>query len=261
MRIIIITAAAGILGTGLGGVISALLLRKPSEKIMCLMLSLAGGIMTGVVCFSLVPESIEVTNTIVTIIGIILGVLVIMLLNRLVDKFTNSTTDSLSIHQTHEELFHASQVLQNKSNMLRSGVIMLIAIGLHNLPEGIAIGAGSQHDNSLGMILALIIMLHNIPEGMAIAAPLLAGGINRWKVAVATAIAGVPTLIGGFFGMFIGHISSIAIALSLSMASGAMLYIVFGEIIPQSVVMAKSRAVTLVTLLGIILGLAFTLLH
>jgi len=96
--------------------------------------------------------------------------------------------------------------------------------------------------------------LHNIPEGMAIAAPLLAGGINRWTVIFLTALSGTPTLLGGLIGVLIGNISDFAIALSLSAAGGAMLYIVFGEILPQSAVMTKNRVPALFALLGIIIG-------
>jgi ZIP family zinc transporter len=89
---------------------------------------------------------------------------------------------------------------------------------------------------------------------MAIAAPLLAGGVKKTRVVLLASLSGTPTVLGGMVGILIGHISDTAIALSLSMAGGAMLYVVFGEIIPQSVVMTKTRFATLVTLLGIIMG-------
>ena len=261
MQIIIITAIVGIVGMGLGGVISSVLLKRPSEKIMCWMLSFAAGIMTGIVCFSLIPEAIEISNIPVVIIGLILGIVIIMVLNRIVDRVTKASIDDMSIHHTHEELMHALPVMENRPKMLRSGIIMLVAIGLHNLPEGIAIGAGGTHDIHLGMILALMILLHNLPEGMAVAAPLLAGGMKKWKVIAITALTGVPMLLGGLIGVLTGAISDVAVALALSLAGGSMLYVVFGEIIPQSVVMVKSRSTTLVALSGIIVALALSLLH
>jgi ZIP family zinc transporter len=103
-----------------------------------------------------------------------------------------------------------------------------------------------------------MIAVHNIPEGMAIAAPLLAGGISKWKVVALTSLAGATTLLGGLIGILVGRISDFAIALSLSGAGGAMLYIVFGEIIPQSVIMTRNRTATIVTLFGIIVGLIAT---
>jgi len=80
-------------------------------------------------------------------------------------------------------------------------------------------------------------------------------------VVLITALAGVPVIIGGYIGILVGGISDVAVAISLSIAGGAMLYVVFGEIIPQSIVMTKTRVATIITLAGIIIGLGLTLLH
>ena len=257
MQIILFSAFAGILGMGLGGAIS-LAIGQRSPNTTCWMLSFAGGVMVSIVCFGLVPEAIHLSNVTVSVLGIALGVLVIMLLNRFVDAVTEKSQEKLKIHNTPEELYHGKSILDNRRVLLRSGIIMLVAIGLHNLPEGVAIGAGGSHDIELGTLLAIMIALHNIPEGMAIAAPLLAAGINKSLILFLTSLSGVPTVIGGIVGVLIGNISDIAIALSLAAAGGAMLYVVFGEIIPQSVVMTKDRMPALVTLFGIIIGLVIT---
>ena len=261
-QMILFSAIAGIIGTGLGGVVSVVFFKKSSETITCWMLSFAGGVMTSIVCFGLVPESFKLNGFIISTSGLILGIVIIMGLSRIVDKITHIKEDDRKVHQTHEGLYHESQIINDrthsetaKARMLRSGILMLMAIGLHNIPEGLAIGAGGSHDFHLGSLLAIMIALHNIPEGMAIASPLLAGGINRGKVIFLTALSGAPTLLGGLIGLLIGRISDLAIALSLSAAGGAMLYIVFGEIIPQSIVMTKNRTASIVTLFGIIVGL------
>jgi ZIP family zinc transporter len=181
-----------------------------------------------------------------------------MALNNLVDRITNVKEEDLNIHITHEELFHESQFIKNPARLLRFGIIILLAISLHNIPEGIAIGAGGIYNFQLGALLALMIAIHNIPEGMAIAAPLLAGGIKKWKVILLTAMSGITTLLGGLIGIAIGNISDLAVALSLSAAGGAMLYVVFGEIMPQSIVMTKNRTASIVTLFGVIVGLLAT---
>ena len=222
------------------------------------MLSFAAGVMTSIVCFGLVPEAFELANISVNVSGLIIGIVIIMLLSRVVDKITEPTGDKLKIHETHEELYHESQIIHNRSGMLRSGMLMLMAIGLHNIPEGMAIGAAGSHDLRLGLLLALMIAVHNIPEGMAIASPLLAGGIKWWKVVSLTAMSGALTLLGGIIGKLIGNISDFAVAILLSASGGAMLYVVFGEMIPQSIVMTKSRITSLITLLGMIVGLLLT---
>jgi ZIP family zinc transporter len=222
------------------------------------MLSFAAGVMTSIVCFGLIPETFKMAGIAISVTGLMLGIVVIMILNRVVDRITETKEENLKVHHTHEELYHGSKFINDRAKMLRSGILMLIAIGLHNVPEGIAIGAGGSHDFRLGALLAIMIALHNSPEGMAIAAPLLAGGINRLRVVLLTALCGATTLLGGLIGILIGNISDFAVALSLSAAGGAMLYIVFGEIIPQSVVMTKNRMASIVTLFGIIVGLIAT---
>ena len=221
----------------------------------CIMLSFAAGVMTSIVCFGLIPEAFELAGLPVSIIGIVLGIIVIMLLNRIFDSITETKKEHLKVHHTPEALFHEGLFIHGRERMVRSGVLILIAIGLHNIPEGIAIGAGGSHNFNLGFLLALMIALHNIPEGMAIATPLLAGGVNRFKVVILTALSGAPTFIGGLIGILIGSVSDTAVAISLSLAGGAMLYIVFGEMIPQSIVLTKNRTVSIITLFGIIVGL------
>jgi len=240
LGILLLSAAAGICGTGAGGVLTVMLGRR-SAGMLCGLLSFASGVMISVVCFGLIPEAIEISNMPTAISGLILGVVIIMPLNRLVDIAA-------------EKRYRNSGLLLRKA-FLRSGLIMMTAIGLHNIPEGVAIGAGGSRDVQFGILLAVMIALHDIPEGMAIAAPLMAGGISKAKTVLLTVLSGAPTLLGGMFGLWFGNISDAAIALSLSAAGGAMLYVVFGEIIPQSSETGKNRAAAVFALAGIIAGL------
>jgi len=258
LQMIIFSAIAGICGTGLGGLVSAILFKRPSENMTCWLLSFAGGVMTSIVCFGLVPEAFGLSNIGIGIAGLVLGILIIMALSRIVDAITEVKGDELKLHHTPEGLYHEGEIIRSKTRLLRSGILMLTAIGLHNIPEGLAIGAGGSHDLRLGLLLAIMIAVHNIPEGMAIAAPLLAGGVKQRKVVFLTALSGAPTLLGGAIGLLIGGISDTAIALSLSAAGGAMLYIVFAEMMPQSIVMTKDRKASIVSLFGVIVGLIIT---
>jgi len=135
---------------------------------------------------------------------------------------------------------------------------MLLVIGFHNLPEGFLIGAAGSHDLTFGITLAIIIGLHNIPEGMAIAAPLISGGVGKRKAIWMTLLAEVPTVLGALAGVLIGNISSVSLALSFAVAGGAMLYVVFGEILPQVFNLSGKRIPALTCLAGIIVGLLLT---
>jgi len=221
-------------------------------------LSFAGGVMTSIVFFELIPEAEQLSNTAITVVGLLIGVIVVLFLNYMLDKISDARHNKAVLHETYEDFYHESEIIKSKNNMLRSGMFMFLAIGLHSLPEGLALGAAGSHDVSLGFTLAIIIGIHNVPEGMAIAAPLISGGVNKGKTVILTLLAGVPTVIGAIIGVLFGGISDVAVALSFSIAGGAMLYVVFGEILPQSMVMSKNRVPTISSLIGIVFGYVLT---
>ncbi|MBO7700801.1 MAG: ZIP family metal transporter [Eubacteriaceae bacterium] len=270
-----ITALAGVGGTGLGGAV-ACLFRKDSDRTVSLLLSFAAGVMTAVVCFDLLTEALQAergTNNIWLVVsGIMTGYAVIALLNALIDKATNHevahidedhprTADSL------EELTHANHLQEHmegrqpRSGLFLAGMVMAAAIALHNVPEGMVIGASFARSvdeilsNRGGLVMAVIIGLHNIPEGMAVAVPLISGGMSKWRSVGITAVSGAPTILGAVMGFLIGTISPTALVLSLSFASGAMLYVVFGELLPESILMWRSKLPAAMVVLGMLTGL------
>ena len=104
-------------------------------------------------------------------------------------------------------------------------------------------------------MLAAVIGLHNIPEGMAVAAPLTAGGMARHRAAAMAALTGAPTVAGALAGYFLGGLGPVALTLALSAASGAMLHVVFGELLPESIRLWDSRLPALAAVAGIVLGM------
>lgn len=264
------TAIAGIGGTGLGGIIGALF-KRDSKKTVSLLLSFAGGVMTAIVCFDLIVSALETkVNIFIVSLGICVGVLLVYLLNLFIDKATNhevhhidkehpQTADDLDeiIHSNHLSVH--IQKNDTKLSLFIAGTIMACAIALHNLPEGMTIGASFANTKGIlegsALVLAVLIGLHNIPEGMAICVPLINGGIKRRQAILITALSGAPTIIGALIGYMIGDIGKIGLALSLSFASGAMLYVTFGEILPQSILMYRSKLPAFFVIIGILVGL------
>ncbi|MBR0139869.1 MAG: ZIP family metal transporter [Firmicutes bacterium] len=273
--LIMITFIAGVGGTGLGGAISCMF-RKDSDRTVSLLLSFAAGVMTAVVCFDLLTEALNsdtgVSNLWLVVLGVTAGFALIAILNALIDRSTNHeiahidenhprTADSL------EELTHANHLQEHRegrqprSGLFIAGLVMAAAIALHNVPEGMVIGASfartadSILSNRGGLIMALVIGLHNIPEGMAVAVPLISGGMSRRRSVGVTALSGAPTILGAVMGFLIGTISPTALVISLSFASGAMLYVVFGELLPESILMWRSKLPAMMVILGMLTGL------
>ncbi len=252
LETLLISCAAGVVGTGTGGLIG-LFLGESSKQSMSYLLSFASGVMVSVVCFDLIPESLELASLSVVVVSIILGAVIVQFLNALIDRFSHTP----ETHVELEELHHQEEILnpQRKQSMLMSGLVMFAAISLHNLPEGMAIGSGASHDAQMGLTLAALIALHNIPEGMSIGVPLIAGGMNKWKAVLLTALSGAPTLVGGALGAFLGSGGDALVAISLALAAGAMLYVTYCEILPQVILLNQGRGPAVFTIMGIILGL------
>lgn len=268
--LIAVTAIAGVGGTGLGGLIGAML-QKDSTRTVSLLLSFAGGVMLSVVSFDLITEAIETGVGIMVVIGAVaLGVMITYFLNYLIDRNTNpevphidenhpKTADNLDelIHSDHYKHHFAKQ--DDSFALFVAGMVMACAIALHNVPEGMTIGASYASNHGVignsALVLAVLIGLHNIPEGMAVSVPLISGGMGKGKAVLMTAMSGVPTIIGALLGFLLGEIGAIGLALSLGFASGAMLYVVFGEIFPQSILMYHSKLPAFSAIVGILVGL------
>ena len=268
--LIFVTALAGVAGTGLGGLVGAML-QKDSSRTVSLLLSFAGGVMLSVVCFDLVTEAIETDVGLgVVVAAIAIGVAVTYFLNYLIDKKTNpevphidanhpKTADDLDelIHSDHLEQHYARK--DGKLGLFVAGIVMACAIALHNVPEGMTIGASyASNEGDMGqaaMVLAVVIGLHNIPEGMAVSVPLISGGTKKWKAVLITACSGIPTILGALLGYALGEIGPMGLTMSLGFASGAMLYVVFGEILPQSILMYHSKLPAFSAIAGILAGL------
>ena len=268
--LILTTALAGVAGTGLGGLVGALL-QKNSDRIVSLLLRFAGGVMLSVVCFDLVTEAVETNAGIWFVVGAIaFGVAATFFLNYLIDRKTNpevphidanhpKTADDLDelIHSDHFEQHYARN--DGKLSLFVAGIVMASAIALHNVPEGMTIGASyASNDGVMGqaaLVLAVLIGLHNIPEGMAVSVPLISGGMTKWKAVLLTASSGIPTILGALLGYWLGEIGPLGLTMSLGFASGAMLYVVFGEILPQSILMYHSKLPAFSTIVGILVGM------
>ena len=264
------TALAGVVGTGLGGLLGALL-QKDSNRTASLLLAFAGGVMLSVVCFDLITEAVETNVGLwVAMLSVAMGVAVIFLLNHLIDRHVNpqvkhideshpKTADDLDelIHSDHYT--HHQNNKDNKFALFMAGLVMACAIALHNVPEGMTIGASYASNNgvmgSAALVLAILIGMHNIPEGMAVSVPLISGGMSKPKAVFMTALSGAPTIVGALLGYAIGEIGAMGLAISLGFASGAMLYVVFGEILPQAILMYHSKLPAFAAIAGILVGM------
>lgn len=230
------------------GVVALFIIKKPGNKLLSTLLGFAGGIMMAISLFELIPEAISLGSMTSAVVGVVLGAAMMLLLDTIVPHSHMSGKEDVSVE--NPEKF---KELENP--MKRMGYLILFGIALHNIPEGLAIGAGLEASAKLGLSIAIAIALHNIPEGLAIAGPLKAGGVPIGKIFLFVLIAGLMTPVGTAIGMAFLAISPVFISGSLAFAAGAMTYIVNDELVPQANDMHNHLA-NVGLILGILVGLA-----
>lgn len=241
LEILLNSFLVGVVFTGLGGIIG-IFFSFDNTKSRGLLLSFASGIMLSITFFDLMVESLHLSDAIFTSFYVLLGLVFIYVCSNIID------------HAPLLAKYRTNQGNAIKISLFKSGIMLVFAIGLHNFPEGIAIGSSYGYEVKMGILLMVMIAFHNIPEGMAVVTFLLASGMKKSKAVYYTALSGAPTILGALLGYYLGQGSAYQVALSLSLASGAMLYVVFFEMIPQSQFESNHHGVSFMMILGILLA-------
>ena len=230
----IITSTAGF--STLLGLIPCLLKNNNREKIIAASLSFSASVMLIISLFSLIPESLNLfiwkfklfPATIILSIFIVLGIIISMLIDKKVEK-----------------------IITNNS-LYKLGIISVIALIIHNIPEGITTFISSNIDARLGLILAISIALHNIPEGISIAIPIYYSTNKISKAFIYTLISGFSELLGAILASFFltKHINNYILAVILSLTAGIMIHISMYELIPNALSYKKNKVAIISFIIG-----------
>ena len=207
----------GVAGTGLGGA-ACYAIAHPTKTIQAVMLSFAGGVMVAMVAFSMLPEAFLEVPFWPGAAGLLLSALFVGALSAALRLPSNAG-------QTEEGM---------RLRLQRTSLMLISAIALHNLPEGLAIGTGLSVQSDYTVTLIVLMLLHDIPEGMAVGVGLRAGRMSVFKGIGICMLTGVPTGLGAAVGFFVGEISQAFISASIAFAAGAMLLVTCLELIPSA---------------------------
>ena len=237
VNIFLLSLIAG-LATGLGGLIAVI--RKPGKKMFGFLMGFTAGVMISLAFLELVNEAWHLSGYLITTIGFAAGALFMFLIDFFIPH--------IRFKEKEENVFHPK--------LFRVGILVAIGITIHNIPEGIAVGAGYMHLPEFGLFIAMAIALHNIPEGIATALPLCNSGLCKWKSFRIALYSGLVEPVGAVFAALFLTSFGFFIPASLAFAGGVMVFITLDELIP----MAREQGHHHTTALGIILGAIFVFL-
>ena len=243
MTMVLLTAL-GVGGATIVGAILGVMFKNISHRFSDIVLSFAAGVMLAAAVLGLILPSLEYGGTfgfVTTVAGIFVGAYVLTLIDKLVPHLHRMVGTDIEDHQAGP----------NSSKVL----LFVMAIAIHNLPEGIAAGVGFGSGSiSEAFLIAGGIALQNIPEGMVIIGPMLASGISLKKTFLIAAATGLVEIIGTLLGFFAVSISAAVLPFALAFAGGTMLYVISDEMIPETH-HGETRGVTYALLVGFCLML------
>ena len=237
MQIVLLTAL-GVGGATVIGAVAGFVFKKISHRWSDIVLSFAAGVMLCAAVIGLILPSLEYGGSfslLITVAGIFAGAVCLSFIDRLVP---------------HLHKLAGVDGTEHKSEISRV-VLFVLAIAIHNLPEGIAAGVGfGTGDNAEAVAIAVGIALQNIPEGMVIIAPMLAAGISPRRTFLLASMTGAVEVIGTFLGYFAVSVSMSVLPFALAFAGGTMLYVISDEMIPETHSHGHERAATYALLVG-----------
>ncbi len=240
MKLVLITA----LGVGGATVIGSLMgfaCKKVTHRFTDIVLAFAAGVMLAAAVFGLIVPSVEYGGKyglLITVAGIFAGALSLNLMDKLVPHVHKLAGVEPEAHGESNE-------------RLNKVLLFVMAIAIHNFPEGIAAGVGFGSGNTTdALIIAGGIALQNIPEGMVIIGPMLAAGISRKRTFICAMATGLVEVVGTLVGYLAVTVAQVILPFALAFAGGTMLYVISDEMIPETHAHGSERGATYALLVG-----------
>jgi len=226
--------------TAVGG-LGVLVLRRPSERALDVLMGFTAGVMLAATTFSLLVPALDRGGVGEVVAGLLAGAACLAVLDRLVPHLHARFVERGRTGLARRDGDPAAQ---------RRGLLLLIAMAIHNVPEGMAVGlAFAAGGTEIGIPIALAIGIQNIPEGFAAAAPLLDGGASRRQAFGFASATGAFEPPAAFVAIAVAAVAAVLLPAGLAFAAGAMLYVVMDELVPEAH-SGSDRIATLALIVG-----------
>ena len=244
MEMVLLTAL-GVGGATVLGAVIGFIFKGFSHKFSDIVLSFAAGVMLAAAVLGLILPSVEYGGKfglLITVAGIFAGALCLNVIDKLVP---------------HLHKLIGADIEDHKNANLSKVLLFVMAIAIHNLPEGIAAGVGFGTGNTTqALIIAGGIALQNVPEGMVIIGPMLSAGISARKTILIALGTGLIEVVGTLIGYFAVSLAAVILPFALAFAGGTMLYVISDEMIPETHAHGHQRGATYALLVGFCVMLA-----
>ena len=239
MRMILLTAL-GIGGATVIGAAIGFCVKNVSHKVNDMILSFAAGIMLAAAVNGLIAPAFELVTgkeMLVPVLGIFVGAIFLNAMDRMtphLHRLAGADTES-----------HAN------NHKLSKALLFVMAVAIHNLPEGMAAGVSFGNDDvGAAITVAIGIALQNIPEGIVTVSPLVMSGVKRGRAFILATVTGLIEVLGTFVGFMVAGLSEAILPFAFAFAGGTMLYIISDEMIPETHSHGNERSSTYSLLVG-----------
>ncbi len=244
MEMVLLTAL-GIGGATIIGAAIGFCVKNVSHKVNDMILSFAAGIMLAAAVNGLIAPAFELVGGVqmaIPVVGIFMGALFLNFMDKVTPHLHKLTGTEGEAHSNNKNLSRA--------------LLFVLAVAIHNLPEGMAAGVSFGNDDvSAAMTVAIGIALQNIPEGIVTVSPLVMSGVSRGRAFILAAATGFIEVVGTLLGFFVANLSHAILPFALAFAGGTMLYIISDEMIPETHSHGYERTSTYSLLVGFTLML------
>ncbi|MCL4528484.1 MAG: ZIP family metal transporter [Chloroflexi bacterium] len=251
----------------MGGLIAVI--RRPGKRSFGCLMGITAGVMITLSFLELVNEAWKLQGYLTATIGFASGAIFMLVIDVLIPHVRFGEVETAQYEKPveqdmergrfigrhrHGRLRQTHEVVDQK--LLKAGILIALGITIHNIPEGIAVGAGYMHLPEFGLFIAMAILLHNIPEGIATALPLREGGMCQWDAFRVAFFSGLAEPVGALAAALFLKSFNFLIPGALAFAGGVMVFITLDELIPA----AREHGHQHYTAIGIILGAIFVFL-
>ena len=246
---IVLLTALGVGGATVIGAAMGVIFKKATHRFSDIVLAFAAGVMLAAAVFGLILPAVTEGGKYglwIAVLGIFVGALCLNFVDKLVPHL--------------HKLMGSEEEKHNNANLSKV-LLFVMAIAIHNLPEGLAAGVGFGSGNTAqALTIAGGIALQNIPEGMVIIGPMLAAGVSKKKTFLCALVTGLVEVVGTIIGYFAVSISTAVLPFMLAFAGGTMLYVISDEMIPETHAHGSQRGATYSLLIGFCLMLVVDVL-